>query len=151
MRRVSCASRILRCIEGVARLSVPGEGKLRNEAIGVKRQGWAQDAICPYVRGGEEGFTIPQAPSGMRWPQQAVVSFGIASLKGSLATRPTQSYVTARDRFFCASASHAAAETSAAGANPYPFPDKPRPTPHEIFHLPCSATAKDIKLRCTLS
>ena len=109
----------------------------------MKRQGWVQDAVCPYVRG--DLLSRKRRPA-MHWgPQQAMVSFGIASRRGSL--RPVQCYVATRDRFICASAS---AETSAAGANPYPYPNKPRPTPHEIFHLPRSATAKDIKLRCTL-
>ncbi|KAF8329366.1 uncharacterized protein EI90DRAFT_3062388 [Cantharellus anzutake] len=29
-----------------------------------------------------------------------------------------------------------------------PFPTHPRPTPHQIFHLPHGATAAEIKSRC---
>ncbi|KAF8320064.1 hypothetical protein DL93DRAFT_1927280 [Clavulina sp. PMI_390] len=54
-------------------------------------------------------------------------------------------------RTFATSQPYHAAETSAAGAtngaNPYPFPSKDRPTPHDIFHLPKSASKKDIKQR----
>ncbi|KAI0758535.1 hypothetical protein BC629DRAFT_1597966 [Irpex lacteus] len=32
----------------------------------------------------------------------------------------------------------------------YPFPTHPHPTPHQIFHLPPSASQRDIKHRCTL-
>ncbi|KAL1661189.1 hypothetical protein GGF50DRAFT_61643 [Schizophyllum commune] len=31
--------------------------------------------------------------------------------------------------------------------NAYPFPTNPRPTPHQIFHLPVTATQKEIKAR----
>lgn len=34
-------------------------------------------------------------------------------------------------------------------ANPYPFPKATHPTPHQIFHLPRSATRADVKARCT--
>ena len=34
-------------------------------------------------------------------------------------------------------------------SNPYPYPVKPHPTPHEIFHLPRSASRNDVKTRCT--
>ncbi|EIW63200.1 uncharacterized protein TRAVEDRAFT_114217 [Trametes versicolor FP-101664 SS1] len=37
-----------------------------------------------------------------------------------------------------------AASTS---ANPYPFPKATHPTPHQIFHLPRSATRADVKAR----
>ncbi|KAK7467184.1 hypothetical protein VKT23_004242 [Stygiomarasmius scandens] len=37
-----------------------------------------------------------------------------------------------------------AASTS---SNPFPFPSHPRPTPHEIFHLPYTASQQDIKAR----
>lgn len=36
---------------------------------------------------------------------------------------------------------------SAAADNQYPFPANPRPSPHQIFHLPITATQKDIKAR----
>ncbi|KIY51893.1 hypothetical protein FISHEDRAFT_20784, partial [Fistulina hepatica ATCC 64428] len=32
-------------------------------------------------------------------------------------------------------------------SNPYPFPSKAHPTPHEIFHLPATASQADIKAR----
>ncbi|KAI0785711.1 hypothetical protein C8Q75DRAFT_306320 [Abortiporus biennis] len=32
-------------------------------------------------------------------------------------------------------------------ANPYPFPPNSNPTPHQIFHLPKSASLKDVKTR----
>lgn len=32
-------------------------------------------------------------------------------------------------------------------ATPYPYPTQPNPTPHQIFHLPASASQKDIKQR----
>jgi hypothetical protein len=35
-----------------------------------------------------------------------------------------------------------------AASNPYPYPTTKSPTPHQIFHLPPSATENDIKARC---
>ena len=35
-------------------------------------------------------------------------------------------------------------------ANPYPFPNTARPTPHQVFHLPKSATRAEVKARCQL-
>lgn len=32
--------------------------------------------------------------------------------------------------------------------NPYPYPLHSNPTPHQIFHLPKSATKEDVKARC---
>lgn len=36
-------------------------------------------------------------------------------------------------------------------SNPYPYPTHKSPTPHQIFHLPHSATENDIKARCVSS
>jgi len=33
-------------------------------------------------------------------------------------------------------------------ANPYPYPPNSNPTPHQIFHLPLSASQKEVKARC---
>ena len=123
----------------------PGGAEPCNEGIRGETSG---SAICLCVRRKE--LPIPQALSNMHWRPQALLSGGVRR-RASLNTRCTQYSVATRGRSIGASASQAAAETSAAGANPYPFPEKPRPTPHEIFHLSPSATAKDIKLRCTLS
>ena len=38
--------------------------------------------------------------------------------------------------------------TASTSANPYPFPANSHPTPHQIFHLPKSATRADVKARC---
>ncbi|OSX66257.1 hypothetical protein POSPLADRAFT_1094466, partial [Postia placenta MAD-698-R-SB12] len=32
-------------------------------------------------------------------------------------------------------------------ANPYPFPSSANPSPHQIFHLPLSATRDEVKAR----
>ncbi|KAI0644500.1 hypothetical protein C8Q79DRAFT_912882 [Trametes meyenii] len=37
--------------------------------------------------------------------------------------------------------------TASTSANPYPFPRNAHPTPHQIFHLPKSATRADVKAR----
>jgi len=37
--------------------------------------------------------------------------------------------------------------STANGSNPYPYPSKSNPTPHEIFHLPPSASQKEVKSR----
>ncbi|KAI0744898.1 hypothetical protein C8Q76DRAFT_604359 [Earliella scabrosa] len=37
--------------------------------------------------------------------------------------------------------------TASTSANPYPFPANSHPTPHQIFHLPKSATRADVKAR----
>ncbi|KAI0824075.1 hypothetical protein BC628DRAFT_1539456 [Trametes gibbosa] len=37
--------------------------------------------------------------------------------------------------------------TASTSANPYPFPKNAHPTPHQIFHLPQSATRADVKAR----
>lgn len=34
-------------------------------------------------------------------------------------------------------------------ANPYPYPTHANPTPHQIFHLPQSATKAEVKARCS--
>ncbi|RDX39833.1 hypothetical protein OH76DRAFT_515569 [Lentinus brumalis] len=44
----------------------------------------------------------------------------------------------------CAQVFARAASTS---ANPYPFPTNTHPSPHQIFHLPKSATRADVKAR----
>ena len=33
-------------------------------------------------------------------------------------------------------------------ANPYPYPTNAHPTPHQIFHLPRTATVQQVKSRC---
>ncbi|ESK94548.1 hypothetical protein Moror_8015 [Moniliophthora roreri MCA 2997] len=40
-----------------------------------------------------------------------------------------------------------ASTASSSTSNPFPFPEHPRPTPHEIFHLPYNASQEEIKLR----
>ena len=42
------------------------------------------------------------------------------------------------------------ASTSDAGSSStsYPFPAHPNPTPHQIFHLPHSASQQEVKARC---
>jgi len=40
------------------------------------------------------------------------------------------------------------ASTANGSSNPYPYPSKLSPTPHEIFHLPPSASQKEVKSRC---
>ncbi|RPD53985.1 hypothetical protein L227DRAFT_596155 [Lentinus tigrinus ALCF2SS1-6] len=37
--------------------------------------------------------------------------------------------------------------TASTSANPYPFPTNSHPSPHQIFHLPKSATRADVKSR----
>ncbi|KAL1942795.1 hypothetical protein VTO73DRAFT_5035 [Trametes versicolor] len=37
--------------------------------------------------------------------------------------------------------------SASTSANPYPFPKATHPTPHQIFHLPRSATRADVKAR----
>ncbi|KAI0780291.1 hypothetical protein C8Q74DRAFT_1169424, partial [Fomes fomentarius] len=37
--------------------------------------------------------------------------------------------------------------SASTSANPYPFPANAHPTPHQIFHLPKSATRADVKAR----
>ncbi|KAI0759958.1 hypothetical protein BD413DRAFT_607376 [Trametes elegans] len=37
--------------------------------------------------------------------------------------------------------------TASTSANPYPFPTQAHPSPHQIFHLPKSATRADVKAR----
>ncbi|KAI0268692.1 hypothetical protein BC834DRAFT_792007, partial [Gloeopeniophorella convolvens] len=39
------------------------------------------------------------------------------------------------------------ARHASGSANPYPYPASTNPTPHQIFHLPPSASQKDIKAR----
>ncbi|KAK7676634.1 hypothetical protein QCA50_020377 [Cerrena zonata] len=39
------------------------------------------------------------------------------------------------------------ASTSSPHSNQYPFPTHARPTPHQIFHLPTTATKQDVKSR----
>ena len=36
-------------------------------------------------------------------------------------------------------------------ANPYPYPTTSNPTPHQIFHLPLSATKAEVRARCLYS
>ena len=38
--------------------------------------------------------------------------------------------------------------TTASGSNPYPYPPHSKPTPHQIFHLPLTASQKEVKSRC---
>jgi hypothetical protein len=38
--------------------------------------------------------------------------------------------------------------SSSSFTNPYPYPTHNNPTPHQIFHLPSSATENDVKARC---
>ncbi|KAL1741972.1 hypothetical protein HDZ31DRAFT_1867, partial [Schizophyllum fasciatum] len=45
------------------------------------------------------------------------------------------------------SAASRALHTSAPRGTSYPFPTNPRPTPHQIFHLPVTANQKDVKAR----
>ncbi|KAI0256110.1 hypothetical protein BJV78DRAFT_1169288 [Lactifluus subvellereus] len=37
--------------------------------------------------------------------------------------------------------------STASGVNPYPYPSNLNPTPHQIFHLPPSASQKEVKAR----
>ncbi|KAI5895852.1 uncharacterized protein SCHCODRAFT_02495038 [Schizophyllum commune H4-8] len=53
---------------------------------------------------------------------------------------------TPSSRNFSASAARAFS-TTPARENAYPFPTNPRPTPHQIFHLPVTASQKEIKAR----
>ncbi|KAI0812327.1 hypothetical protein BC629DRAFT_931986 [Irpex lacteus] len=42
---------------------------------------------------------------------------------------------------------HHACRHASTSANPYPYPNTANPTPHQIFHLPRSATQADVKAR----
>ncbi|KAM5535122.1 hypothetical protein V8D89_011208 [Ganoderma adspersum] len=42
---------------------------------------------------------------------------------------------------------HPPLRQASTSANPYPFPPSAHPTPHQIFHLPRSATRSDVKAR----
>lgn len=89
-------------------------------------------------------------PTSMHWrPQHLVASYSFAIRGYSYSLSNSAGGSRHRERAFTSSSTASAAETSAAGANPYPFPQKSRPTPLEIFHLPSSATPKQIKHRCT--
>lgn len=88
--------------------------------------------------------------TSMHWrPQQLVASYCLATRSCSYFQSSSARGSRLRKRAFTSSSTACAAETSAAGANPYPFPQKSRPTPLEIFHLTPSATPKQIKHRCT--
>ncbi|KAH9851344.1 hypothetical protein C2E23DRAFT_732882 [Lenzites betulinus] len=63
-------------------------------------------------------------------------------LATSRASRPLRTPCIAR--VTVSSGPSRAASTS---ANPYPFPKNTHPTPHQIFHLPRSATRADVKAR----
>jgi hypothetical protein len=38
--------------------------------------------------------------------------------------------------------------TTASSSNPYPYPPHSNPTAHQIFHLPLTASQKEVKSRC---
>jgi hypothetical protein len=38
--------------------------------------------------------------------------------------------------------------TTASSSNPYPYPPHSNPTAHQIFHLPSTASQKEVKSRC---
>jgi hypothetical protein len=40
------------------------------------------------------------------------------------------------------------ASTARSSTNPYPYPSNSSPTPHQIFHLPLSASQEEVKSRC---
>ena len=40
------------------------------------------------------------------------------------------------------------ASTTRGSTNPYPYPSNSNPTPHQIFHLPLSASQQEVKSRC---
>lgn len=53
-----------------------------------------------------------------------------------------------RTRSILCYVAHRSCRHVSTSSNPYPYPTHPNPQPHQIFHLPRSATQRQIKERC---
>lgn len=100
-----------------------------------------------------EAFTARLAPQLCQPLSAGTINmFRTCRFKGTTDATCTTSWIQASRTQACrirlAHQPHScrAASTS---ANPYPFPKAAHPTPHQIFHLPRSATRADVKARCT--